>query len=279
MLSTKGKDRKYLRTRRAYILEFLKQQNTLKNIQKKLKEKGFDENLSTIKDDIEGLKNIGLSVTENREKYFCSDKIRGLIIPILETKETQKSDILKLIEECRKKINIIPHEYLVLIPMSFDRNQSVMFEIKTVELLTEHCSFEGLHLGGASKPDGIIYSEDYGIIIDTKSYESGFNISTSERDKMKRYIEENQNRNEKHNKTKWWKNFPQTVNEFLFIFVSGKIGGNFKDQLRILGEQTNTFGSVLSSYILLNLAEQIAGEKINHLDFKTKISCLDEVLV
>lgn len=279
MLSTKGKDRKYLRTRRAYILEFLKQQNTIENIQEKLKEKGFEESLSTIKDDIEGLKNIGLSITENRDKFFCSDEIKGLKIPILETKETHKSDILELMEKCRDEMNIIPHDYLVLIPMSFDRNQSAMFEIKTVELLTEHCHFEGLHLGGASKPDGLIYSEDYGVIIDTKSYESGFNIPAPERDKMKRYVEENQNRNVKHNKTKWWENFPQTVNEFLFLFVSGKFGGNFKDQLNILSEQTNTLGGALPSYALLNLAEQIAGEKINHLDFKAKISCLDQVTV
>ncbi|KJR43821.1 type II restriction endonuclease [Candidatus Magnetoovum chiemensis] len=280
MLATKGKDRKYLRTRRAYIIEFLlKQSLSLEEIQEELNIKGFSENLATIKDDLKGLNNIGLSIkNETKDKYYCADEIVGLNIPNLEVEKVQKSNILDVIEKCREKINNIPHEYLALIPMSFDENESTMFEIKTIELLTEHCKFDGLHCGGASKPDGLIYSEDYGVIIDTKSYKDGFNIQTPERDKMKRYIEENQNRNPQHNKTRWWDEFPHNISNFLFLFVSGKFGGNFKEQLRILSEQTNnTLGGALSSYVLLNIAEQIAINKIDHCDFKTRISCLDEV--
>ena len=281
MLATKGRDRKYLRTRRAYIIEFItKQSLTLEEIQSKLNSKGFPENLETIKDDINGLNNIGLSISKIKNKYYCLDKIVGLNIPILEVRETHKSDILELMEKCREKIRNIPHEYLVLIPMSFDKNKSTLFEIKTIELLTEYCKFDGLHLGGVNKPDGIIYSNDYGVIIDTKSYENGFNIPVSERDKMKRYIEENQNRNPKHNKTIWWDNFPKHINEFLFLFISGKFVGNFSNQLKILSEQTkNTLGGGLPSYVLLNLADQIVGDKINHCDFKNKISCLEEIVI
>ena len=95
---------------------------------------------------------------------------------------------------------------------------------------------------------------------------------------MKRYIEENQKRNAKHNKTKWWDNFPVDLKEFHFLFVSGKFCGKFKAQLKVLSEQTNnTLGGALPSYVLLSLADQMAGNKINYADFKLKISCLDEI--
>lgn len=281
MLSTKGSDRTYLRTRRSLIINFLtKKKLSLKDIQEKLQGKGFTENIVTIRDDINGLRNIGLIIKKIKNKYFCKDEIVELQIPYFTVAENQKSDILNLMDDCREKICSELHEYLVLIPMSFDKIDSKLFEIKTIELFTEYCKFEGLHLGGSNKPDGIIYSEDYGIIIDTKSYKSGFNITAPERDKMKRYIEENQNRNPKHNKTKWWLKFPIEIDNFLFLFISGKFGGNFISQLKILSEQTNnTLGSALTSYVLLVIANKIINNEMNHSDFRKKISCLKDVTI
>jgi len=280
MLATKGRDRDYLRSRRACLLELiLKSQSSLEEIITKLAEQGFDENESTIRDDLRGLENIGLNIVFSRGKYFCNDDIVGLEIPKLLIKETQKSDVLALVEQCRSEITKIPHDYLVLIPMSFDKTQSNLFEIKTLELLTEQCNFDGLHLGGSNKPDGIIYNKDYGVIIDTKSYESGFSIPVGERDKMKRYIEDNINRNPKHNKTEWWLNFPKKLKEFLFLFVSGRFSGNYKEQLKIMSEQTDdTLGGALSSYALLRIADKISGNRITQEDFRNKISCLDEIV-
>ncbi len=280
MLCTKGVDRKYLRTRRANIIELLSKHSlSREELQAKLEEKGFYENLATITDDIQGLKNIGLSIVDTQNRMYCSDIIIGLTIPVLQPEEAQKSYVLDQIEQCRETLSFVPHDYLVLISMGFDKNQSAIFEIKAIELLTEYCNFLGLHLGGGNRPDGIVYSSNYGIIIDTKSYEGGFNIPVTERDKMKRYIEENINRDSSHNKTKWWEEFPSTLSDFRFIFISGKFGGNFKDQLRILGDQTKTLGCALSSYALLNLADQVIGKKMSHEEFKTSISCLDNVVI
>ena len=86
--------------------------------------------------------------------------------------------------------------------MSFSRQDSRLFEMKTIELLIDQCGFNGLHLGRANEPDGLIFTqklaEDYGVIIDTKAYKSGFNIPASERDKMTRYVNENLQRNQTH---------------------------------------------------------------------------------
>ena len=192
MLSTKGSDRQYLRTRRAFIINSITGKKvSLTEIQKKLKEKGLDENEKTVKSDIEGLENIGLSIGFSRQKYYCNDDIIGLEIPQLKVEETQISDIQQMITKCRDKLTIIPSDYLVLISMGFDKSKNKLFEIKTIELLSEHCRFHGLHLGGQNRPDGIIYNKDCGVIIDTKSYKSGFSITAAERDKMKRYIDEN----------------------------------------------------------------------------------------
>ncbi|MDP1815196.1 MAG: restriction endonuclease FokI C-terminal domain-containing protein [Leadbetterella sp.] len=279
MLSTKGKDRQYLRTRRALILNFIsKKTKMLESIQGYLKEKGLEESTSTIQDDIKGLENIGLSIDSSRKGYCCSDEIIGLKMPRLAVAETRRSDVQEMIEQCRSELKAIPHDYLVLISLSFESQQNRMFEIKTMELLIEQCKFSGLHLGGGNKPDGLIYNSDYGVIIDTKAYEAGFNIPAPERDKMKRYIDENVTRNASHNRTEWWNNFPANLKEFLFLFVSGKFGGDFKTQLKILSERTDdTLGGAMPSVELLKIADGIAGNRMNQDDFRNKMACLDEV--
>ncbi len=103
--------------------------------------------------------------------------------------------------------NQLHQYYLVLIPMSFSgREGSRLFEMKTVELLVDQCGFDGLRLGEADRPDGLIFTrelaEDYGIIIDTKAYSKNFNIPRQEADKMTRYINENILRDPRHS-SKW----------------------------------------------------------------------------
>ena len=281
MLCTKGKDKKYLRTRRSYIIEAIKRNpQTIKDIRQFLAGKGLKENSSNIEDDLKGLANIGLTIQLQRNKYHCSDSIIGLVTPRLELQETRKSDILALTEKCRIELKYLSHDYLVLIPLAFDSEKNRDFELKTIELLTEECKFGGLHLGGSNRPDGIIYSDNFGVIIDTKAYSKSFNIPIGERDKMIRYINDNRHRNTDHNPTKWWEKFPPNLSIFIFLFVSGKFGGNFKRQLEILSEKTNdTLGSAITAYNLLKIANQIVGKKMTQKEFKNKISCLNEVII
>ena len=143
------------------------------------------------------------------------------------------------------------------------------------------CGFNGLHLGGANRPDGLIFTqelpEDYGVIIDTKAYKESFNVPASERRKMIQYVNENIDRYESY-PTKWWKDFPTDLEIFKFLFVSGRFGGEYKEQLRWIATRTqNTPGAAITAYNLLMLAEEIAKKKINLQNVGEKFSSLSAV--
>ena len=200
MLATKGKDRDYIRTRRALILQGIAGKSCpLQALVQQLADRGFNESETTITNDLKGLTRIGLNIQQEQGGYFLQDTIKNLEIPGLASKNTVKSNIQELVDKSRDLLEHVPHDYLILIPMSFSNQESRLFEMKTTELLVDQCGFEGLHLGGANQPDGLIFTqklrENYGVIIDTKAYEAGFNIPASERDKMTRYVNENILRN------------------------------------------------------------------------------------
>ncbi|MCZ6677126.1 MAG: hypothetical protein O7E52_07725 [Candidatus Poribacteria bacterium] len=139
--------------------------------------------------------------------------------------------------------------------------------MKTIELLVDQCGFDGLHLGGANQPDGVVFMQkqdaDYGVIIDTKAYKSNFNIPASERDKMTRYVNENIQRDERH-EPKWWQHFPQEIDLFKFLFVSGRFGGDYQRKLRRISTYTQeTPGAAIMSFNLLLLAEKIATQEVD----------------
>ena len=204
MLATKGTDRNYIRTRRALIIKSLiecKSGLTLEKIRDKLEIQTISELFTVVKDDIDGLINIGLNIEKIGEKYYFNDEINDFIIPIIENSE--KSEFTQEKDNLREKLDTLSHEYLSLVDLAFDSQQNRLFEMKTVELLTKECNYKGVHLGGSRKPDGIIYTENstdnYGVIIDTKAYSNGYNLPISQVDEMVRYVEEN-NKREKRKK-------------------------------------------------------------------------------
>lgn len=283
MLATKGKDRAYIRTRRALILqEIAKKSQSVQALQQFLVEKGFNESEQTIANDLKGLKQIGLNIQQEQKGYFLQDTIQNLVVPSFATTETVKSDIQESIDRCRELLECVPHDYLVLIPLSFSgRPGSRLFEMKTVELLVDQCGFDGLRLGETDRPDGLIFTreltENYGVIIDTKAYSKSFNIPRQEADKMTRYVNENIRRDSRHS-PKWWERFPPDIDLFKFLFVSGKFGGEFEKQLsRISISTQDTPGAAITSYNLLLLAEEIAKQNVNLQDVAEKLSCLSEV--
>ena len=284
MLATKGKDRDYIRTRRALILQGIAENScTLETLQHQLLNKGFNESETIISNDILGLKRIGLNIKQEHKGYFLQDTIKNLVIPSLTTETTVKSEIQQLVDECRDLLTHVPHDYLILIPISFSSKDSRLFEMKTTELLVDQCGFGGLHLGGANQPDGLIFTQtlthDYGVIIDTKAYKAGFTIPASERDKMTRYVTENMRRNQEYPQ-KWWEHFPGDIDMFKFLFVSSKFIGTYETQLKRISELTqNTRGAAITSFNLLLLAEEIAKERITLQNTGEMFSCLAEVEV
>ena len=263
MLCPKANDRYYIRNRRAYIIKFLSDSSSpisLEKIKEKLDDVKFDESLETIKDDIIGLQNIGLFIKESSNGYILNDDIQNLVIP-LNSIGTGKSDTLRLKDFCRDILENIPHNYLNLIDLAYDPKSNRQFEMEVVDLFVSECGYKGLHLGGGRKPDGIIYTdtldENYGTIIDTKAYSKGYSLPISQADEMRRYIEENNKRDEKINSNKWWLNFPDIIKKFGFLFVSSEFNGQFESKLKNIVQSTSIHGGALNVVNLLILAENI----------------------
>lgn len=271
MLATKGTDRNYIRTRRALIIKSLiecKSGLTLEEIRDRLEIQTISELFTVVKDDIDGLINIGLNIEKIGEKYYFNDEINNFIIPIIENSE--KSEFTQEKDNLREKLDTLSHEYLSLVDLAFDSQQNRLFEMKTVELLTKECNYKGVHLGGSRKPDGIIYTENstdnYGVIIDTKAYSNGYNLPISQVDEMVRYVEENNKREKERNSNEWWKEFGDNINKFYFSFISGKFIGNIEEKLQRITIFTNVYGNAMTIITLLYLANEIKANRLKTME-------------
>lgn len=271
MLATKGTDRNYIRTRRALIIKSLiecKSGLTLEEIRDRLEIQTISELFTVVKDDIDGLINIGLNIEKIGEKYYFNDEINDFIIPIIENSE--KSEFTQEKDNLREKLDTLSHEYLSLVDLAFDSQQNRLFEMKTVELLTKECNYKGVHLGGSRKPDGIIYTENstdnYGVIIDTKAYSNGYNLPISQVDEMVRYVEENNKREKERNNNEWWKEFGDNINKFYFSFISGKFIGNIEEKLQRITIFTNVYGNAMTIITLLYLANEIKANRLKTME-------------
>lgn len=271
MLATKGTDRNYIRTRRALIIKSLiecKSGLTLEEIRDRLEIQTISELFTVVKDDIDGLINIGLNIEKIGEKYYFNDEINVFIIPIIENSE--KSEFTQEKDNLREKLDTLSHEYLSLVDLAFDSQQNRLFEMKTVELLTKECNYKGVHLGGSRKPDGIIYTENstdnYGVIIDTKAYSNGYNLPISQVDEMVRYVEENNKREKERNSNEWWKEFGDNINKFYFSFISGKFIGNIEEKLQRITIFTNVYGNAMTIITLLYLANEIKANRLKTME-------------
>lgn len=270
ILATKGADRDYIRTRRSYIVKILfesKNGLSLEEIRDRLEIYAISELFTVVKDDIEGLINIGLNITIINDKYYFEDEVNDFIIPRIINDNSSKSDITIKKDELREKLDELSHEYLSLIDLSFDSNQNRLFEMKVVELLTKECNYKGLHLGGSRKPDGIIYTDNltdnYGVIIDTKAYSKGYDLPISQVDEMTRYVEENNKRDITRNPNEWWNNFSDSLNEFYFTFISGEFKGNIDEKLNRISIATNRKGAAIAIISLLKLANEIKAKRMD----------------
>lgn len=270
MLATKGVDRDYIRTRRAYILKILvetKGELTLEEIRDRLEIYAISELYTVVRDDIEGLVNIGLNINIKNGKYYLDDDINDFVIPRIKDDNNGKSEITIKKDQLREKLDILSHEYLSLVDLSFDSKQNRLFEMKVVELLIKECKYEGLHLGGSRRPDGIIYTsnlkDNYGVIIDTKAYSKGYDLPISQVDEMTRYVEENNKRDKTRNPNEWWKNFRQDINDFYFTFISGEFKGNIDEKLERISIATNRKGAAIAILSLIKLANEVKAKRMN----------------
>lgn len=293
MLASKAPNVEFLRTRRAYILKYIGGTNkrTMQQIIDYLQTKCFETNAATIRDDIKGFINIGLNIQEQSDTLHLQDDIVKLVIPtqVVQTEIQSEQSIIK--ERVRTKLNHIDHKYLALIDFSFEpkkeskisKNDSekkgyTNFEIFTIDLFTNELDFIGKHLGGGSKPDGIISYKERGVIIDNKAYGAGFSITTHLKDEMTRYVLENIDRRAARNPNQWWNNFESYVNVFSFLFIASMFKGNIDNELTKIKESTGVSGGALSVENLLYFADAIKGGSISKETFLNRINQNTEVI-
>lgn len=263
MFATKGKDREYLRFRRSLILKYLvdnKKKILFDDARKFLEAYGLKEIPETIKDDINGFINLGIEVVIDKDGAELKDLICDFPIPHYKDL-TEKSELSFEKETVRSQLKNISHEYLSLMDIAFDSSQNRLFEIKFIELFMHECNFYGTHLGGAAKPDGVLHIGyeygNYGIIVDTKAYSKGYDLPISQRDEMLRYIRENQLRDKKQNQNEWWKNFPDSINKFYFMFVSGSFKGDVSEKLEKIAMVHKVNGTAMPIVTALLVADKI----------------------
>lgn len=267
MLSTKSSDRDYLRLRRALILKYTeKEYRSLDQIKQFLASHGLTEDIATVKDDLQGLVNIGLNYAMKSGCYRLADKIHCLQIPQQE-KTTGKGAISVIKDRIRPVLKNVNPKYLVLIDLSLDGKANLEFEIQTLDLLTNELDFKGKHLGGSRKPDGIIYYDTNGLIIDNKAYSKGYALPRHQIDEMVRYLQENNERREDINPSKWWNEFGNYVSHFNYAFISSFFTGQFLPRLQEIKNRTGINGAVLDIENLLYVAEALKREELSYHDF------------
>lgn len=292
MLATKGSDREYLRARRALIINLLKKgKNDLQQIIEFLISNGIDANnlpTSLIEDDIKNFSRIGLEVKKNQqEMFYIRDKIIPLKIPISKISMLTPSIVVQKKAKLSNIITEIPHTFLDLIDLSYDPKQNRLFEMRVIDLLNLLKNITAIHLGGSNRPDGVAYypktNPKRGLIIDTKAYSEGFNIPISERDKMKRYIDEYNLKDSVLNSSKWWIYFKKPIypqSPIIFNFISSEFYGNYVSQIQYIKNITKNDGSAITSEKLIEKVNSVLDQNniYNINDFFNDLARNNEVV-
>lgn len=253
MLSMSIKNSEINKKRRALLLKYATEERlSINQVVVRMKDNNIITDEFEIKDDIESLVCCGFDIKFDKI-LNCSNKILELEIPnkvIISLKD--EAETIK--EELRGRLHNIDHRLLNLIDYSYDKNSSKMFEVYTAEVF-KLISNKTILLGGVNKPDVISSINNLGIIIDSKAYKDGFSIPISEEDKMVRYIEDIKTKNEEVNPTKWWENFDNIVDSFVFQYVSSKFSVGATAKIEKIKNRTGVDGSIINAKNLLLFAE------------------------
>lgn len=275
-LATNSSDADYLSSKRAYILNCISGTKSAKDIPAildVLARAGFSETASTVLDDIEGLRRIGIQISLSRTgKYHVDDLIQKLILPI--SSSVTPSTVVSTVNALRTILLNVNHKYLNLINYSVDPKKNRDLEQLTLELLTNELGFVGQWLGGASKPDGIISDANNGLIIDTKAYSGGYNLPRAQKDEMFRYISDFVFKNPTINPTQWWTNFPNTVSSVGFTFISSSFTSAVPNGLVDISRRAQAIissgtikGGAITTKVLLEKAEMVKNGSLGKINF------------
>ena len=104
-----------------------------------------------------------------------------------------------------------------------------------------------------------------------KAYSDGYNLPIGQQDEMKRYISNNQKRDEKINPTKWWSEFPDYLKKYYFMFVSGNFKGEISIKLNKIYLETKVSGTAMPIVTALLVADKIKSREMSLQDFEKGI--------
>ncbi|WJS82360.1 restriction endonuclease FokI C-terminal domain-containing protein [Tetragenococcus halophilus] len=252
-LAVEGKNRNYVRSRRAYILKFLQETKSFSKLLSKLNNLGFKDDSQIIENDINGLNNFGIRIEKNGNNVTLKDFIVNFSIPALNLTQELKDNVTENLKTQYMKKTKLPMKYIELLEIAFDGKKNRDFEMITADLFKNIYGFNTVLLGGGRKPDGLIFTDKFGVIIDTKAYGKGYSKSINQEDEMVRYIEDNKLRDTLRNPIEWWSNFDSTIksDNFYFMWISSKFVGRFQEQLESTFNRTNTKGAAINVEQLL----------------------------
>lgn len=259
-LAVDGKNKNYIRSRRGYILKILHETNSFEKLVEQLNKLGFNDDPQIIKNDINGLNTFGIRIKTTGNTVKLIDLISDFSIPPLNLTKELKDSVLENKKLEYQQLTNLPLKYIELIEIAYDGKRNRDFEVLTADLFKNIYGFNSVLLGGGRKPDGLIFTDKFGVIIDTKSYGNGYGKSISQEDEMVRYIEDNQFRDEKRNSITWWDNFDASIppSNFYFMWISSKFTNNFQEQLDSTSHRTKTSGAGLNVEQLLIGAAKVS---------------------
>lgn len=256
MLATRGENVNYVRTRRAEIVNYLRSGKSMSRLLKTLHDKGFKDQETAIRFDIRGLNNTGIriDISANGKTISMKDKVKQIKIPNLNVTEqlvslkveNQKIKLMEQTDLDTRFYALVDYAYL-----GADRSRD--FEILTMDLLKEFYQLEVEVLGGKDKPDGIAFTNSFGIIVDTKAYRKGYSKQRQQENQMVQYIDERLRPTNTTNPTGWWLQFPSSVapSSTHFLWVSSYFKGKFSEQLEAVSARTGTRGAAINVENLL----------------------------
>lgn len=284
MLATKEDDKERLRTRRSLILKKVSESTreySYNEICKFINNNDFvslDATVNEIKDDLIGLKRLGLMLELNDDYVKFRDQLEPFVIPIKVDAHYEKSNIEEIKSFLKDELVNVSHDWLQLVDLSYDGRNARIFEMQIVSYFKNVLNYSGEHLGGAYEPDGALWRNSFGIILDTKAYKDGFPINTDVRRQMEDYLQDVIQKDDKRQPNKWWDVYPVDIIDFSFLFVSSFFkGGNYREVMKTIQYNTNISGGAISAVQLLLMGEKFLSNEMNYNEIRSLLTDHDYI--
>lgn len=252
-------NRDYLRSRRAHIIQSAKKPIKIKSISNYLDSLGYETSEAVINEDIQKLEYFGINFIKSQDSIHINNKILHFDIPDLDITDEERGTHNNKFKNYLRENSELSFKFIELIDIAHDGARNRDMEIITAELLKEVYGLNVKLLGGGRKPDILAYTDDIGIIIDTKAYKDGYGKQINQADEMIRYIEDNQRRDLIRNPNEWWRYFPKSISKekIYFMWISSYFKNNFYEQVQYTAQETKSIGAALNVRQLLLCADAI----------------------